>query len=94
MEKKFHMYKDFFDEAILQGWTMIKQYEVSILETSIPKVFRSSNTHSSIKFQLWATPKSDNLYIVQIWPNDLIFIFEHIDNFKFNTDGKNAPNKA
>jgi hypothetical protein len=81
MEKSFHRFKDFFDEAILQGWTMLKQYEIE--EHSVP-----------IKFQIWGTPKTDKIYLIQIWPNDFVFVFEHIENFKFIPDGKNAKNKA
>jgi len=81
MEKNFNRYKDFFDEAIKSGWTMLKQYEIE--ERGV-----------SIKFQVWGTPKTDKIYLIQIWPNDFVFVFEHRENFKFSPDGKNAPNKA
>jgi hypothetical protein len=60
---------------------MLKQYEIE--EQGV-----------SIKFQVWGTPKTDKIYLIQIWTNDFVFVFEHKENFKFNSDGKNAPNKA
>lgn len=65
-------YQEFVERAENKGWTKLQDYTDNFKQVDF-----------ATKFEVWATPESEEMYFIEVLANSIIVIYKYVEDFNF-----------